>query len=59
MPSEMELLRAFGSEKIADESANTRSNKGNIVTASPQISPFKLAIIVFGKAASVIRKLLK
>lgn len=59
MPSGIDEVRACESEKVAEDSAKTRSNNGNMVTPSPEISPLTLAIIVFGKAASVMRKLLK
>lgn len=59
IPSGFEPMFACGSENVADESAKTRSNSGNIEQAMPEVKPVSPQTINFGNAAMEIKKFLK
>lgn len=59
IPSGFEPILACGSENAAEGSANTRSKSGNIVTPSPDVSPFRPHTRSFGNAAREIKKFLQ
>ena len=59
IPSGFEPMLACGSEKLADSLAKTRSKRGNIDTAMPEVNPVSPHTISFGNAAMEIKKFLK
>lgn len=59
IPSGLAPITACGNEKVADASANTRSNSGNMETEMPEVNPLTPQTRSFGKAASDIKKFLK
>lgn len=58
IPSGLAPMLAWGSENVAEASANTRSKSGNIETAIPEVNPESPQTRIFGNAASEIKKFL-
>lgn len=59
IPSTFDPILAFGSVKVADDSAKTRSKSGNMDTAMPDVWPWRPQTRVFGNAAREMRKFLR